>query len=96
MLYLCRGRFEDWWEWPLAFIALQGDLLGTYEETISPLGSSRYLARLLYGARCAKMFWLGLYAAGLEGVSFRVTWWRKAIVALNSIQLLFIAEYWGR
>ena len=81
----------------MAFIALQGDLLGTYDEPMSPLGASRYAERLLYGARCAKMFWLGLYAAGvMEGVSVRVLWWRKVIVVLNLAQLLAIGEYWGR
>ena len=51
----------------MAVVALQCDLLETFEEDWT--GASRYVERMLYGARGVKLLWLGLFTLLLNFVS---------------------------
>ena len=79
----------------MAVVALQCDLLETFEAEVSPAGASRYVERLLCGARCVKLFWLGLFAAGVvDGIAV-LGLWKRAILVLNFVQTMLITGFWA-
>ena len=79
----------------MAVAALQCDLLETFEAEVYPAGASRYVERALCGARFVKLFWLGLFSAGVvDGIAV-LGFWKRAILALNLLQMLLIVEHWA-
>ena len=70
-------------------------MLETYEAEFNPAGASRYVERLLWASRCVKLFWLGMFAAGVvDGVAV-LGLWKRAILGLNLVQMVLIAEHWA-
>ena len=71
------------------------NLCCSFEAEVSPAGASRYVERLLCGAHCVKLFWLGLFAAGVvDGIAV-LGLWKWAILVLNLVRMMLIPGYWA-